>query len=66
MLYETKYWTIINKHENKVNIVKMRILCWIRTNKIRKDNIRESVGVILIIEKIVTKKKVIWTSREKA
>ncbi|CAI8596748.1 unnamed protein product [Vicia faba] len=57
MLYETGYWMVKNQHENKVRVAEMQMLCWMcgktRHDKTGNDNIRESVGVVPVVEKMV-------------
>lgn len=57
ILYGTKCWTVNNQHENKVSVTEMRMLRWMcsksKRDKIRNDNIRESVGVAPTVEKMV-------------
>ena len=49
-------WVVKTRHENNVSVTEMRMLCWmcgkIRQDKIRNNNIRESVGVTPIVEKM--------------
>lgn len=56
MLYEIECWTIKNQPENKVSVIKMKILCRIygKTgyDKIRNGNIKESDVVTLIVKKL--------------
>lgn len=60
MSYKTKYWTIKNQHENKVSVSKMKKLYWThsktRQDKIRNNNIRESIGILHIVEKMLKNK----------
>lgn len=60
ILYGIKYWALKNQNENKVNVVEMRIFHWMwaktRHSKIRNDNIRESVRVVSIVEKMMESK----------
>lgn len=57
MLYETKYQTIKNQHENKVSVAQMMMLCWIygknRHNRIANENIREIFRVTFVVQKMV-------------
>lgn len=52
-----EFWIIKNQAENKLSVVEMRILCWIygKTiyDMIKNDNIRETVVVAHIVEKLV-------------
>lgn len=55
MLYEIKYWTLKNQHKYKVSVAKKIMLRWrcgkTRHDKIKNNNIRQSVGVTPIVKK---------------
>lgn len=48
ILYETKYWSVKNKYENKVSVADMRMIWWMcgktQCDIIKNENIIESVG----------------------
>ncbi|KAH1202758.1 Craniofacial development protein 2 [Glycine max] len=57
ILYGTECWAVKSQHENKVGVAEMRMLRWMcgktRQDKIRNEAIRERVGVVPIVEKMV-------------
>lgn len=57
ILYGTKCWVLKNQHENKVSVQKLKMLHWMCgstiKDRIRNENIIESVGVTPIVEKMV-------------
>nr|KYP34423.1 Retrovirus-related Pol polyprotein LINE-1 [Cajanus cajan] len=57
ILYGTECWAAKGKHENKLHVAEMRMLRWMCghtiKDRIRNECIRESVGVALIVEKLV-------------
>ncbi|KAF1863075.1 hypothetical protein Lal_00018922 [Lupinus albus] len=52
-----EYWMPKYQQENRLDIVEMRMLCWMsehtRQDRIRNECTREKVGVASIVEKIV-------------
>ena len=57
ILYRTKCWMIKSQQENKLNVAEMRISHWIsghtRQDRIKNECIREKVGVVPIMAKMV-------------
>lgn len=55
LLYKTKCWTVKNRQENKVSVPKMRMLLQMcgKHDKIKNKNIRESIAVTPIIQKMM-------------
>ncbi|QHO36650.1 Gibberellin-regulated protein [Arachis hypogaea] len=57
MLYGTECWTAKREHEHKLSVAEMKMLRWMSghtlLDKIRNEDIRERVGVVPIVEKMV-------------
>ncbi|PWG75187.1 hypothetical protein DF186_13920, partial [Enterococcus hirae] len=57
MLYGTECWAVKGEYEYKLSVAEMKMLRWMsgytRLDKIRNEDIRERVGVVFIVKKMV-------------